>query len=275
MTSETSRPRSLPADTGVRVSAIIVVGENASALELCLRGVLGEPWVDELILVDAGAPPGVASSLRALQADRRDVRFLQPGELLTHTEARNLGAGRARGRWLLFLDADVVLQRGAAEKLIRAGRLARTPWVIGGGLTDSKGRATGLHAHAPLRRRPAPVEAVDGAFLLTPLAEFNALGRFDEDYTLYGEARDLCRRARDAGGTVWLQPMAEAMQVGAGRVRNPAIDEARRAWADARYARKYAKGPAARLAAGLWGGMATCWGALKGLAAQPMRRLGS
>src|SRR5262245_16468382 len=106
MSSEASRPRVVAAQTGLRVSAVIAVGDYIPSLDSTIRAVLNEPWIDELVLVDAGANPGAASRLRGLQADRRDVRFVQGGPV-NLAQARNLGANRAAGRWVLFLDPDV------------------------------------------------------------------------------------------------------------------------------------------------------------------------
>ena len=273
MEPETSRSRLVAKSAPLRVSAIIVVGDSAPSLELCLRGVLGEPWVDELILVDAGAPKELASSLRALQADRRDVKFIQQKKkpIPLHVAARNIGAERAMGKWLLFLDADVVLQRGAVERLVKAGRLARSPWIVGGGLSDPNGRKRQVRGRTMIGRRPAPVELVDEAFMLIPRAEFHALGGFDEAYELHGETADLCRRAKDSGGAVWHQPVAEAVQFANSRAASPISDQIQRARAKARFERKYARTDLARALVALWAPLLIAAGAVKGAFMVPFR----
>ena len=245
MSSEASRPRVVAAQTGLRVSAVIAVGEYIPSLDSTIRAVLNEPWIDELILVDAGTNPGAASRLRGLQADRRDVRFLQGGPM-NLPQARNLGAKSAAGRWVLFLDPDVVVQRGAVERLVKAGRLARAPWIVGGALSDTNGRRRGVTAGARVGRRPTPVERVDGGFLLTPRAEFLSLGGFDEAYRSHGETRDLCKRARAGGGSVWLQPTAEGVEFEGTRVKSRSADAAARIDGAARYLGKFARSPIER-----------------------------
>src|SRR5262249_9362973 len=126
-----------------RVSAVVVVRNVQSvaaqhALDLSLRAALAEPWIDDLVIVDAGNAPGVSSSLRALHMDRRDVKLVNAPLGASAGAAANLGAGKARGRWLLFLAPDIVLQRGAAERLAAASGSARAPWIAGGRLTDGE-----------------------------------------------------------------------------------------------------------------------------------------
>jgi hypothetical protein len=242
-----SRERSTQATLDLRVTAIVVAahvrpsGSGRSALELCLRSALAEPWIDELVIVDHGNAPAVSSMLRALQADRRDVKLVTASPAATTAAAANLGARHARGQWLLFLDPDVVLQRGAVQRLAAAGGEAPAPWIVGGRLTDTEGRersaarAGSLNAFSAIavamnwpgprllreRRRkgaaPAPVAAVSGAFMLIPRGAFEALNGFDEGFATDAADLDLCRRAVDAGGSVLFQPAASGVQFERGR----------------------------------------------------------
>ena len=240
-----SRERESAVALEPRVSAIVVVRNVQSvsaehALDLSLRAALAEPWIDDLVIVDAGNAPGISSSLRALQMDRRNVKVVVAPLGASAGAAANFGAEQARGRWLLFLAPNVILQRGAAERLAAAGGSARTPWLVGGKLTDAEGRersaartgslstwsavavALGVSGGRPSTRRgavgrddaplPAEVGAVSGVFMLAPKNDFQALGGFDEQFLTDGADLDLCRRARAAGGSVLFQPVAAGVQ---------------------------------------------------------------
>lgn len=260
-----TRERSKTADLAPRVSAIVVTHETGQPLELCLRSALAEPWIDELLIVDGGNPPEVSSALRALQADRRDVKLIQGQGDLGPAAACNLAAAQARGRWLMFLDPHVVLQRGAAQRLAAAGGGTRAPWIAGGRLTDTQGRdkpaarAGALNFWSALavaldwpsapklkrskRRNAAPSEptrvaSVSAAFMLTPRADFEQLGGFDEGFSNFAADLDLCRRASEAGGAVLFQPAASGVQFsGSG------LGKRRQAQGLARFAAKSAKTP--------------------------------
>lgn len=244
-----SRERATQAALAPRVSAVVVVRDvrpntsNFAPLDLCLRSALAEPWIDDLVIVDHGNAPEVSGALRALQADRRDVKLVIASPQMSGAAAANLGADEALGRWLLFLAPDVVLQRGAAARLAAAGGAAKKPWIVGGRLTDAEGReragarAGALNAWSTIAvaldwaRRPTPrrptilddepaparVGAVSAAFMLVPRADFEALGGFDEDYAAFAADLDLCRRAADAGGSVLFQPNAAGVQLSADR----------------------------------------------------------
>ncbi|WP_228126787.1 glycosyltransferase [Candidatus Viadribacter manganicus] len=232
-----SRARSTSATLEPRVSAIVVahkVRANSSGrapLDLCLRSALAEDWIDELIVVDHDNPENISSTLRAFEADRRDVRVVRADPSLSLAAAGNVGAAEARGRWLLFLNADVVLQRGAVARLAAAGGGAQQPWIVGGRLLDLEGRerqaartgalntfsaiAVAVEWPArPLRKGDdaAKVGAVSGALMLIPRGDFNELNGFDEQFDTDYADLDLCRRAALAGGSVLFQPDASGVQ---------------------------------------------------------------
>ncbi len=234
-----SREREAAATLAPRVSAIVVarnVRTNASgqsAFDLCLRSALAEPWIDDLVVVDHNCPAPIASALREMKADRRDVTLVVAAPEMSSAAAANLGAAQACGRWLLFLDPHVVLQRGAVERMAAAGGGAHTPWIVGGRLTDTEGRercaaragalnawsaiAVALNWPGPRRKRrradePARVGAVSGAFMLVLRHDFQTLGGFDAGFVSDGADLDLCRRAVAAGGGVLFQPAAAGVQ---------------------------------------------------------------
>jgi N-acetylglucosaminyl-diphospho-decaprenol L-rhamnosyltransferase len=240
-----SRERTTSVALEPRVSAIVVVRNLRKApgqapVDLCLRSVLAEPMIDDLVIVDQRNAPEVSAALRALQADRRDVKVIAATASATYAAAANLGAREARGRWLLFLDSDIVLQRGAVARMAAAGDEAQTPCIVGGRLTDLKGRertaaragaltafsaiavAMDLPPAKPRRARrkveankketPARVAAVSGAFMAIPRRDFQSLGGFDEEFKTDGADLDLCRRAAAAGGAILFHPAAAGVQ---------------------------------------------------------------
>ena len=239
-----SRERSAAATLAPRVTAVVVIAHKLhggvarwAPVELCLRSALAEPSVDQLVVVDLGNDPIMSSELRAFRADRRDVKLITAPPHTTAAAGANLGAQHAIGRWLLFLEPDVVLQRGAVTRLIGAGGREGAPCIIGGRLTDTTGRdrlvarAGALTTFSAIavamgwpgpkqrtRRRRAPsgaptrVAAVSGALMLVPRSDFDALKGFDEAFATDAADLDLCRRAVAAGGSVLFLPAASGVQ---------------------------------------------------------------
>jgi glycosyltransferase involved in cell wall biosynthesis len=96
-----------------RASLVIPVRDGARTMGACLRAAreaMGR--LDELIVVDDGSlddsgPLASAAGATVITTPPRGA-----------AAARNAGAAMARGRWLVFLDADVLLEPTALELLL-------------------------------------------------------------------------------------------------------------------------------------------------------------
>lgn len=99
---------SQPPAESCRVSVIIPCRDHAKELDACLDSLIRQNYPDgfEIIVVDSASDDEVLAVCQR-HADVsivRDRRGLLPGE------ARNLGARHAKGKWLVFIDADCVAQ---------------------------------------------------------------------------------------------------------------------------------------------------------------------
>jgi GT2 family glycosyltransferase len=284
MEPKATRSRSATAVVTPRVSAVVVTYHTGEALELCLRSLFAEPGLDEIVIVDNGNPKDVALALRALQADRRDVRLIQGQGNVGFSRGCNVGAEAARGEYLLFINPDAVIRRGAVDRMVVTGGACPGPWIIGGRLVDEKGREqrgarrelltpwrafvglTGLgvlERIAPIfrdvhrERDPLPEGAVEmpvvsGALMLMRRADFEAIGGFDEGYFLHVEDIDICRRVGEAGGVVIFEPGAEALHFGSTSKASWIKVEGHKARGLARYFSKFSRSPLERVGVALF-----------------------
>lgn len=82
-----------------RLSLCMIARDDRARLERCLASVRGLP--DEIIVVDTGSTDGTADVARARGAEVITAEWHDD-----FAAARNLGLARARGTWILVLDAD-------------------------------------------------------------------------------------------------------------------------------------------------------------------------
>jgi hypothetical protein len=203
------------------------IAEALMAMAL-LRSLRTAPG-DELILVDnCGVVP-----------DAEDLTVIRAFDEQSPAHARNAGAARATGQWILFLDADTqapadLLDAYFAEPIgERVGAAAGE--IVGAGAGDSLAARYGAsrnflsqsaHLAHPFRPRAA------AANLLVRRETFQAVHGFQEGVRA-GEDTDFCWRLQDAGWILELRPRAMVEH----RYRQT-VGELRRQW------RAYAAGRA-------------------------------
>ncbi|MFB7289850.1 bifunctional glycosyltransferase/CDP-glycerol:glycerophosphate glycerophosphotransferase [Actinacidiphila glaucinigra] len=114
-----------------RFSVIVPVWKAQGYVRACLESVLGQRYADlELIAVDDCSPDGSAAVVEEVAAaDPRVLPLRQPRNAGAGP-ARNAGAARASGDYLLFLDADDLLAPGALAALDARLRSTGDPEVL-------------------------------------------------------------------------------------------------------------------------------------------------
>ena len=254
-----------------RVSIVMVVYMTGEALTESLARVLADPLVDEFVIVDNGSTSAEASHLAAL-ADRDDRVVLLAGHgNVGFARGANLGARKASGDILIFLNPDAFLQPGCVAGLVRAIENRTVPSLVGGRVlnadrTEQRGARRGditpmtallslsrLAQHIPGLRRyevhwendaapdhVAPVPTVSGACICMRREDFDAVDGFDEGFFLHVEDVDLCWRVRRAGGQVLFHPKAEVVHLGHTSRTSPLKVEFHKGMGLARYFRKRA-----------------------------------
>jgi len=160
----------------------------------------------EMVVVDDDSRDDTAGHLAAAAAADPRIRPVHPGRNVGRAAARNLGWQQARGRWVLFLDDDILAPPG----LLRAhlDLLGRDPafGTIGPAVTAPE-IVDGAHFRyldtrgvAKLPAGPAPAKYLVTQNAAVPRAALERIGGFDEGFSAYGfEDMDLGFRLEDAG----------------------------------------------------------------------------
>jgi GT2 family glycosyltransferase len=137
----------------------------------------------------------------------------------------NSGALKASGKYLLFLNPDTVASEEAIEKLLSAAENDHLSKIISVRQINENGkeaRVTGsfpgfrnltgfLRAVFPRKKFQSDAAGkmvfpdwVSGSVMLIRNDTFRALAGFDEDFWMYYEDVDICKRVSDSGGRIAL-----------------------------------------------------------------------
>jgi len=254
-----------------KVSVVMVVYMTGEAMDESLACVLGDPRVDEVVIVDNGSSLAEAARLRGLAERNRRVVLMTGQGNVGFARGANLGARRATGDVLVFLNPDAFLQPGCIDALTRAIEDRPVPCLVGGRVlnadrTEQRGARRGditpisaLMSLSHLAKRVpawsryevhwekdaapdgvASIPTISGACFCMRREDFDAVQGFDEGYFLHVEDVDLCWRVRQAGGLVLFQPAAEVIHLGHTSRASPIRVEFHKGVGLARYFRKRA-----------------------------------
>jgi N-acetylglucosaminyl-diphospho-decaprenol L-rhamnosyltransferase len=227
----------------MRLSIIIVNWNSTDYLLKCLDSIFHETTAldFEVIVVDNASTDGGCTLVR----DRfPQVVVIESRSNLGFAGANNVGAARAQGNYLLFLNPDTLVLGNAIvtaldhfdrlkdagavgvrllnpDRTVQTSAILRIPTIMNQvfGIEFLRTRfphfkifGTGpLYATAAL---PQKVEAISGACMFVTREAFMAAGQFDTRYFMYSEDVDLCKSMQTHGYSVYYADDARIVHFG-------------------------------------------------------------
>lgn len=206
------------------ILSIIIVNYNGKKyIENCLISIREKISTDhEVIVVDNNSTDG--SLELALLCDNR-IKIIKNDLNVGFAKANNIGYASAQGAYVLLLNNDTIILNDvmpAIEMMVSDPKIK----IVGGRMLgpDLKYRFScgnfpsvsslvkfsnlfrkeGLFEHGDFPPEPSfyKVDWVEGSFLLTTSENYSSLGGLDENYFMYVEDVDFCKRTSLSGGAV-------------------------------------------------------------------------
>lgn len=234
------------------VSIIIVNWNTCLDLKSCLASIAacGGKRTHEVIVVDN------ASQDNSVEMIRREFKWVQ---LICNSEnngfgkANNQAIQRAKGRYLLFVNSDVIVLEQAIDQFIAYADQCQDMGVLGCMILNRDKTlqrscylnpsalnlcCAALYLNKMFARSkifgreqftwwdfalPREVDFVKGCFMLIPKRVIQEIGGFDERFFMFCEEADLCCRARKAGFKVLYTPTVQVIHRGQASVRKKPI----------------------------------------------------
>jgi len=233
--------------------SIIIVNWNArEALHNCLKSVYehGDEVDYEIIVVDNASTDG---SVEMVKKTWPGVILVENSENIGFARANNIGIRQSASQYVCLINSDVVILKECIRNLVEF--MDQNPHI---GMTGPRilnpdrtlqpscrhfpsiwnnicqalalnllfpksrffsGPFMNYWAHDTIRK----VDTVGGMFWMVRRKAIDEIGLLDEDFFLYGEDIDWCRRLTMAGWDVMFYPEAEAIHLGGGSSSNAPI----------------------------------------------------
>lgn len=193
----------------------------------------------EVIIVDNASTDGTSLMVKK---NFPKVTLVENKENLGFAQACNQGARLARGKYLLFLNSDTKIGKKTLVKMINffeennsvaaatckltlppdkldpaCHRGFPTPWNAFCYFTGLEKLFPNLKIFSGYHQRwknqdsVHEVEVISGAFFMIRKKIFEKLGGFDEQFFMYAEDIDLCKRIKDKGYKIFYYPLTRVI----------------------------------------------------------------
>ncbi len=203
---------------------IVIVNFNTRSLVLnCIEGIgrFCEDLDYEIIVVDNDSEDG---SVEAIKERFPNVFVIANDDNRGLSAANNQGIQESRGRYIVLLNSDTELYENSFFKLIQWMDAHSDYAVISPKILDQEDKVSSMRLRQDTPRdalqktlgwfnvdkeflemgtlETKEVEVVGGSCLFIRRSLFEQIGLLDENYFLYNEEDDLCRRARNVGSRI-------------------------------------------------------------------------
>ena len=224
----------------VDLSILIISYNTKKITEECLNSIFkslkGTLIQFEVIVLDNQSQDGSVAMLKKLSSRYKQLSFIESDQNLGFAKGNNLLVKRTRGKYLLFLNSDIIVLDEAIEKLYQyyrtnegkinflGGKLYNqdmTPQPSCGpfyslpvifGALFLRGDYWGLTRYSPYK--PKKVDWISGACIMTRKKIFQEINGFDEKIFMYMDEIDLLYRAHRKGLTTFFYPQAKFIHLG-------------------------------------------------------------
>jgi hypothetical protein len=218
------------------LSVIIVNYKSEQFLENCLASLYSKYTPDvEIIIINNDA----TTKLPEIAITFPQAKIINNQKNIGFGSAHNQGAKKAQGKYLFLLNPDTTVQTGIEKALIF---LENNPevaiigsnlvsldkqtqsWIAGVSvcLSDLLKNNFGLIASKKIWQSKTKIEAdwVSGGAMFVRKNIFEKVGGFDENFFMYFEDIDLCKRIQKLGNKIFYHPEIKIQHIGGASFSN-------------------------------------------------------
>ena len=134
-----------------------------------------------------------------LETRYSNLTCILAGENLGYAKGNNLGLSKVKTPYALILNPDTIVHENAIENFFFKAKKIDNFAIIAPAAQDEKNDTNNS-------KNFIEVDTVKGFAMFLKLSEFNEVGFFDDNFFIYLEEIDLCRRLRKKNKKIYLDP---------------------------------------------------------------------
>ena len=172
------------------LTIVIVTFNSNSILDVCLKSI---PENIKIILVENS---NNEKFKRHYENKYRNLKCILSGENKGYATANNIGLKEVKTKYALVLNPDTVLHDEAIKNFFKSALSKKDFWLIG--------PASDQMIEVDFKKSNiVEVNNIKGFAIFFNLSKFNN-NFFDENYFLYFEEIDLCKRVKNSNGKIYM-----------------------------------------------------------------------
>jgi GT2 family glycosyltransferase len=231
----------------IDVSIIIVNYNSFSILEKCLNSLFKftSGLNFEVIIVDNNSTEG---KVEDFISQYQDIILIKNDSNIGFASANNVGIKYAKGKYILFLNNDVVFHENSIKQVFDFAEAFKSNLFIGCKLLNADGTHqisvvdfdnifnsfgenfflyklfptssffNRYHLNYKKVDQPIEVDIIKGAFMFCSTDAIKKLSGFDTRFFFYGEEADLCYRFKMLNGRIYYFPYTSVNHIGGATV---------------------------------------------------------
>jgi GT2 family glycosyltransferase len=189
------------------ITFVIVSFRSAHIIENCIKSI--NPDI-KIIIVENSNNLHIKNYL---ENKFLNVEVIIANENLGYGKGNNLGISRVNTQYAFILNPDAILEKNCLDELSKAQFLLQDDFVIlAPNLLNNYGYF--LNKNNNLNKEILEVDYVKGFAMLINLKKINLKELFDENFFLFLEEIDLCKRIKQKGGKIFIVKKSKVQHLG-------------------------------------------------------------
>ena len=179
------------------ITVIITSFKSGEKIKNCLNSIDRECKV---LLIENSNDPNIKKNI---EKEFSNVECILTGVNLGYGKSNNIGLKKVTTKYALILNPDTTLHPSALENFIKTIEKITEFAIMGPYIQEKKNNNDKNYLK---NSSPIQVSNVKGFAMFLNLSEFKDVDFFDENFFMYFEEIDLCRRLVDRGKKIYLVP---------------------------------------------------------------------
>ena len=187
------------------ITIVITSFKSNEIIKNCLKSIDRQC---QIVIVENSNDLGFKKNI---EQDFSNVECILSGKNFGYGKANNIGLKKVKTKYALILNPDATLHASALENFFKTTNQIPEFAIIGPHIQEKKDEnkiTDGKNSN------PILVKNVKGFGMFLNMTEFRDIGFFDENFFMYFEEMDLCKRIIDCNKKIYLVPSIKINHVG-------------------------------------------------------------